>query len=357
MDPAADRNPSISPILVVMNLGSPSGVEVADVRSYLREFLMDKRVISLPRLFRWILVHGLISRVRAPRSAAKYARLWDREAQAFPLITRGRQLASELATLMGTTVHCAMRYGSPSVEEVLGEIVRLEEGRPIILLPLYPHYAQSSYETAVVHFCQKALQFGVWERLRVLPPYFDHPLYIEALAQSIQPYLQEPFDRLVLSYHGIPIKHLPRGCDHANPAKCSPTALCASMCYRYHCARTTEQLCARLGLESHRVEHCYQSRLGHVPWLKPYFADRMRSLPLSGVRRIVVAAPGFAADCLETLIEVQEEGRDLFLRHNGVSFTYVPCLNDDRAFVRCLAELIHTARPVAELPLGLHFKK
>ncbi|SUB88587.1 Ferrochelatase [Porphyromonas macacae] len=338
-----DKKPK--PVFVVMNLGSPDSASVEDVRRYLTEFLMDGRVISIPRPFRWLLVHGYIARFRTPRSAKKYMRIWDHKKQSFPLITHAEQLAHKLSLRIDSPAYSAMRYGQPSVKAVLKRILDEQpEQSPVVLLPLYPHYAQSSYETAVEHFRRQARKSGLMHRLHVLPPYYNDSGYIASLAESIRPYLFEPFDKLVLSYHGIPLRHLAPACRLYNGSDachglCAEDPVCCSTCYRFHCFRTTELVAVSLGLDLSRVEMCFQSRMGHVEWLKPYFSERMKELPAEGAKRIVVAAPGFTADCLETLEEIQEEGQSVFMQSGGHSFTYVPCLNDSDAFVSCLASL------------------
>lgn len=338
---------SIKPVILLMNLGSPRTPAVKDVRRYLIEFLTDGRVISLPWLFRQLLVRGIIAPTRAPQSAKKYAQIWDADKQAFPLITINEQLAQKMAAKTGLAVYSVMRYGEPSVDTVLQCVMREQPAEaPIIGIPLYPQYAQSSYETAAVHLQQGAKRWGLTNRLRIVPPFYEHPLYIDALAKQIAPYLQTPFDKLILNYHGIPLSHLEGSCREHNDRGLSPT-LCdhhadtaKQTCYRYHCMRTSELLTAQLQLPAAQVESCFQSRIGHVEWLKPYFAQRLTELPAEGCKHIVVATPGFVADCLETLEEVAQEGAHTFTTHGGTRYTYVPCLNDSDHFVATLIEFL-----------------
>ncbi|GAA4313845.1 ferrochelatase [Compostibacter hankyongensis] len=330
--------------VLLMNLGSPVSTAVPDVRRYLKEFLMDKRVIDYPYLLRALLVKGIIVPFRAPKSAEAYKTIWWKEGS--PLIVLTEQLQQQLQQRLPVPVEVAMRYGDPhpaaAFDRLLERIPDIEE---VILLPLYPHYAMSSYETAVEYareiYQKKKYPF----RLRVIPPYYDEDWYIAALAESIRPFLQEPFDQLLFSYHGVPERHIRKGDitgSHClqQPDCCTTSSPAHRYCYRHQVYRTTALVARRLQLPADRYSLSFQSRLGREEWLKPYTAQRLAELPGEGVKRLLVVCPAFVSDCLETLEEIAEQGRHIFMEAGGKSFTMIPCLNTRPEWVAALAEQV-----------------
>lgn len=333
--------------VLVVNLGSPRSPEVADVRSYLTDFLMDEHVISLHHLLRTILVKGIIAPHRAPYSAQNYRTIWDEETKTFPLIAHTARIAEGLSERMRLPVAMAMRYGEPSAATALEALEQLRGLEEVVVLPLYPHYTRSSFFTAVEHIYREAKRLGVSYELLCVRPFYDHQLYREVLASSVRPYLNRPFDRLIVSLHGIPLSHLAKPCAQHN----GDTSFCynrveahrdvtSEPCYRLHCECTAKYLAQDLGLESSRVELVYQSRLGWHPWLRPYMKERIQQLPTEGVKDILVVCPGFVCDCLETYYEIDEEYHEEFLAAGGRSFTYIPCLNSSADCIDLLARLV-----------------
>ncbi|HVZ57984.1 MAG TPA: ferrochelatase [Chitinophagaceae bacterium] len=327
--------------IVLMNLGSPDSTEVADVRRYLNEFLMDKRVIDIPYLVRLLLVRGIIVPFRSPKSAKAYRSIWWKEGS--PLIVLTRQLEEALQKKRDEPVTIAMRYGNPSPADAYEELMRRAPGlQEVILVPLYPHYAMSSYETAVEYARQVHAQKGYPFRLTVIRPYYDEPAYLDALAESIRPYLQQEYDHLLFSYHGVPERHIRKGdCTghHClqSPDCCDVASAAHSQCYRHQCLRTMQLVAQRLSLPAQRYSNSFQSRLGRDEWLKPYTAVRLGQLPGEGVKKLLVVCPAFVSDCLETLEEIAEEGREIFLHAGGESFTAIPCLNVHPLWVEAIA--------------------
>lgn len=330
-----------------MNLGSPDSTEVKDVRRYLDEFLMDSRVIDSPLLLRALLVKGIIVPFRAPKSAAAYRSIWTKEGS--PLIVISKQLQEALQAQTEEPVALAMRYGSPApwtaYDELLAKQPDLEE---VVLVPLYPHYAMSSYETAVEYAKKIHLEGNYKFKLSVVPPFYDDADYIDALVDSIKPYLNREYDKIVFSYHGIPERHLhksdPTG-KHCLSFKegmncCSIESAAHKTCYRHQCIVTTELVSKALNIPSAKVEFTFQSRLGRDEWLKPYTAVRLTEWPKEGVKKVLVLCPAFVSDCLETLEEMGEEGRELFLHAGGEEFTLIPCLNVHPAWVKAMKKLI-----------------
>jgi ferrochelatase len=330
--------------IVLMNLGSPDSTSVRDVRRYLKEFLMDERVIDVPLLWRTLLVKVMIVPTRAPRSAEAYKSIWWKEGS--PLIILTQRLREALQRNFDEPVEVAMRYGNPSpkdaYEKLLKENPDLEE---VILFPLYPHYAMSSYETAVEYMKEVHTKNKYAFRLTTFAPYYDDDLYIETLAKSIEPYVEKPFDKILFSYHGVPERHILKGditgnhCLKVNDC-CRVPSAAHTKCYRHQTMVTTELVTTALKLPKENVEQTFQSRLGRDPWLQPYTAQRLQQLPAEGVKKLLVVCPAFISDCLETLEEIAEEGKEIFLHAGGESFTMIPCLNVHPLWVEALTKWI-----------------
>lgn len=333
--------------VLVVNLGSPRSPDVADVRAYLKEFLMDKHVINLAYPLRAALVKGIIAPRRAPYSAENYKTIWDEVSNTFPLITHTASIAKGLSEQMKLPVAMAMRYGEPSARAALESLAQLRGLEEVVVLPLYPHYTRSSFFTAVEHIYKEAKRQGIHYKLLCVRPFYDHLRYRKALAESVRPYMSQPFDKLIVSLHGIPLSHLSKECtrDNGNTSYCFDRTdehrnSDEEPCYRLHCECTAKFLAEDLGLEKERVELVYQSRLGRLPWLRPYMKERIQSLPKEGVKDILVVCPGFVCDCLETHHEIDEEYHKEFLASGGRSFTYIPCLNSSPSCIELLSSII-----------------
>jgi ferrochelatase len=332
---------SVKRAVVLMNLGSPASTEVKDVRDYLNEFLMDKRVIDYPYLSRLLLVRGIIVPFRAPKSAHAYKTIWTKEGS--PLIVLTKQLRDAVSKKLDVPVVISMRYGQPSMDTVYKELnaqfLALEE---VILLPLYPHYAMSSYETAVVQAQELHKKGGYSFKLDVIRPFYDEPNYIHALSESIRPFMNQEYDLMLFSYHGIPERHVqksdPTG-SHClkSPECCTTPSPAHKTCYRHQCFTTTRLVAEQLSLPQGKFSTSFQSRLGRSEWLKPYTAKLLTELPAQGIKKLIILCPAFINDCLETLEEIAMEGRDLFLQAGGESFTLIPCLNSHPLLVDTIA--------------------
>ena len=327
-----------------MNLGSPDSTEVKDVRRYLTEFLMDKRVIDAPYWKRALVVKGIIVPFRAPKSAQAYRSIWTKEGS--PLIQLTKQLQAEVQRNFEEAVEINMRYGNPSTEDVLKKLHTSIEGlEEVILFPLYPHYAMSSYETAVQQVKSIHRKRKYASKLVTIKPYYKDPLYIDALAESMRPYLNQDFDKIIFSYHGVPERHIYKGdvtgCHCLRSENCCYTPSPAhEYCYRHQCIVTTELVVNKLGIPREKTELSFQSRLGRDPWLKPYTAKRLEQLPKEGTKKLLVACPAFVSDCLETLEEIAEEGKHSFMEAGGASFTMIPCLNTHPLWVNAVTKWI-----------------
>lgn len=330
--------------VVLMNLGSPSSTNIKDVKKYLHEFLMDKRVIDYPYLFRLLLVKGIIVPFRAPKSAEAYKSIWTKDGS--PLIHLTQQLQEAIAEDVIYPVEIAMRYGSPSpdtaFESLLRKVPALEE---VVVVPMYPHYAMSSYETAVEYAKQIHKKKKYDFKLTIIKPYYDNVQYIEALSESVRPYLQQSYDRILFSYHGVPERHIYKGDVTKNHCLqkdncCTIDSVAHKQCYRHQCYTTTKLVTEQLNLGKEEFSISFQSRLGKSEWLQPYTAERLKELPRLGVKKLLVVCPAFVSDCLETLEEIAEEGKEIFLHAGGESFTIIPCLNVHPMWVKAIVSWI-----------------
>ncbi len=327
--------------VLLVNLGSPASTSVPDVRRYLREFLGDERVLDLPAAFRWLLLEGIILRTRPKKSSHAYEQIWTPEGS--PLIVTSKKVRDKLAAELGaeTPVYLAMRYGSPSIPSVLAQIAAdgIEE---ILLFPQYPHYAMSSWETVTVKVYQDAAKIAPTLKITSVQPFYQDADYIEALYQVTAPYLSQPYDLVLFSYHGIPVRHLRKA--DSSKAHCTLVGDCCNTCsaahatcYKAQITKTTQALVKRAGISPERHTISFQSRLAGEPWLTPYTDYELVRLPKEGKKRILVMTPAFVADCLETLEEIAGEGKEMFMHAGGEMFQHVPCLNDQPPYISFLA--------------------
>jgi protoporphyrin/coproporphyrin ferrochelatase len=326
-----------------MNLGSPDSTAVPEVRKYLNEFLTDKRVIdSWP--VRNLLVRTVIVPARAPKSAEAYRTIWTRDGS--PLVQITRELAQKLQERIPEPVTIAMRYGNPSMAASYETLLKLNPGlEEVLAIPLYPHYAMSSYETAVEHAREVHQKKKYGFKLKFLPPFFRDPKYIHAMAENMRPYLQKGFDHLLFSFHGIPERHLRKSDPtHSHclqsPDCCSVDSIAHSTCYRHQCLQTMQAVVAELNIPKEKFSFSFQSRLLKDPWLKPYTDFRLQEMPAEGIKNLLVICPAFVSDCLETLEEIEIRGKESFLESGGKEYAMIPCLNTHPLWVQALAEWI-----------------
>jgi ferrochelatase len=329
--------------VLLVNLGSPASTAVPDVRSYLHEFLGDDRVIDKPAFtpLRRLLVHGIIVPLRAPKSSKAYQEIWTPEGS--PLITISRSVREKLAAELGadTPVYLAMRYAQPSIASVVAQIAA-DGVDEVLLFPQYPHYAMSSWETVVVKVYEEAARLAPQLRIACVQPFYEDADYIEALHAVSEPYLKQPHDFILFSYHGIPVRHLREGdASHAHCTLvddcCNTCSAAHAMCYKAQITKTTQAFARRAGLDPAKWSISFQSRLVGEPWLSPYTDKRLEELPAEGKKRLLVFTPAFVSDCLETLEEIAGEGKEDFLHAGGESFQHVPCLNDQAPYIGFLA--------------------
>ena len=331
--------------IVLMNLGSPDSTNTKDVKRYLDEFLMDPRVIDYPWLPRLLLVKGIITPFRAAKSAEAYKTIWTSEGSPLVVITRQVQMA--LQQQISEPVEIAMRYGSLTPVKAFDALLKREPGlEEVIAVPLYPHYAMSSYETAVEH-AKDAHKSGKYSfNLHFIKPFYDDPSYLAALAERVGPYLTWNYDHILFSYHGIPARHIHRddpqaikSCLALNGTECVPGNPGNKNCYRRQVVSTTKMLMQRLGVPAEKYGISFQSRLGKG-WLEPFTDKRLGELPAEGIKKLLILCPAFVSDCLETLEEIEERGKEIFMKAGGESFSMIPCLNDHPSWVAALKRWI-----------------
>jgi len=326
------------PIVLLVNLGSPDSPSVPDVRRYLREFLSDARVLDGSWLVRQFVLNVFILPSRPKQSAHAYQSIWTAEGS--PLVVISKKVQALLQKKTDLPVELAMRYGNPSIPDVVARIAArgFEE---ILLVPLYPHYAMSSYETVVERVREVLKQKAPAMALKVLPPFFDDSAYVQALVASASDALREPYDHLLFSFHGLPERHMkladPSGTHCLMSADCCATPHPAhATCYRAQCFATMRSFVQTAKIPKGKFSISFQSRLGRDPWLKPYTDLELAALPSRGIRRLRVICPAFVSDCLETLEEIGMRGRETFLASGGENYALIPCLNERPEWIETL---------------------
>jgi len=303
--------------VLLVNLGTPDGHDKRNMRRYLEEFLTDRRVIEWPRAIWYPILYGIVLNTRPRKSGEAYASIWNKELDESPLRTFTRaqsdKLAASLASRKNVHVDWAMRYGNPSIESRLAAL-REKGCERIVIFPLYPQYSAATTATVNDKAFEALMKLRWMPAIRTVPPYHDDPVYIDALARSIEKHLATldfvP-EKVIASYHGIPKSYFEKG----DPYHC-------------HCMKTTRLLRERLGWGPDRLITTFQSRFGPEEWLQPYTDKTVEQLARDGVKSIAVFNPGFVADCLETLEEIAGEAGELFHEAGGTNFTHIPCLND-----------------------------
>ncbi|MDH5475274.1 MAG: ferrochelatase [Cyclobacteriaceae bacterium] len=330
--------------ILLVNLGTPDSPSVADVRKYLREFLMDERVIDIPFVSRWWLVNLIIAPFRSPKSAKEYAKLWDERGS--PLKYFGEDITTSLQKKLGDdyVVKLGMRYQNPSIELVLNQM-NTQGVSEIIIIPLFPQYASATTGSVIQKVNEVINKWQAIPALKFVNKFFDYPPFIEAFSENGRKMLNEKtYDHVVFSYHGLPERQIEKssreGYCKKNDSCCSSYHSKNRLCYRAQCFETSRLLAASLGLGEEKYTTTFQSRLGKDPWIQPYTDAVLQQLPQKGIKKVLVFSPAFIADCLETTVEVGETFKDLFLEAGGEVWDLVPSLNNNDVWVECLASMV-----------------
>jgi ferrochelatase len=330
--------------VLLINLGSPDSTSVSDVRKYLGEFLMDPRVLDTPWPIRWCVVNLAILPKRPAESAEAYKKVITKEGM--PLVVTSRNVTSKLRERAGDAfvVELAMRYQNPSIESAIKKLC--DSGvTDLLVVPLFPHFAMSSYETAVVRAREVAAKLAPGMRLRITEPYYNDPNYIAALVASAADYLTTGYDHLLFSFHGLPERHLRKadptsGHCLATPGCCETPSPAHRTCYRAQCFATVRAFVEKAGVPAEKYSISFQSRLGRDPWLKPYTDFEFKRLAESGVKKLLVMCPAFVSDCLETLEEIAIRGQETFREAGGRELTLIPCMNEHPRWIEALDAIV-----------------
>ena len=328
---------------LLINLGSPESPDPKDVKRYLGEFLMDERVIDLPKPLRTFLVKGIILNTRPKKSAKAYKKIWWEEGS--PLIVLSKRLQEAVQKKVSVPMGLAMRYGSPSIEQGIKSLV--DQGvDEIMLIPLYPQFAMATTETILV-LAEKIKNEKYPElEFTVLPPFYNHPDYIRVLSQSIQEDLKDKkWEHLLFSYHGIPERHIRKSDITKSHCKidkscCQTTSEAHQYCYRHQCYETTRQVAEYLELKEGTYSTSFQSRLGVDPWLQPYTDQTVARFAKKGIKNMAIATPAFVSDCLETLEEIGMEAAEDFEEKGGEELHVIPCINTRTDWVNVMSRWI-----------------
>ena len=327
--------------VIIVNIGTPDSSSVKDVRSYLREFLGDERVITLPWLFRKILVNLIIAPFRGPKSAKLYQAIWTEKGS--PLLVNSKKLGDALQAQIGDScqVFVAMRYGKPSMDNTMREIAN-GSFRKVILVPLYPQYADSTTGTTVAFFRKLITRYSISAEVKIVDPFFQHPGFIESFKNRILACKPETYNHILFSFHGLPVDQT----EKMHPGITCEQAGCSysyndanAMCYKASCFETARLIAHACTLPENSYSVAFQSRLG-LKWLQPYTDKVVEEKASQGVENILVVSPAFVADCLETIYELGVEYNDLFIEKGGKKFQLVESLNGDPTWVKGLAEII-----------------
>lgn len=328
--------------LLLVNLGTPAHPSTKSVRRYLRQFLSDGRVLDLPWPLRMLLLYGIILPFRPKKSAKAYQAIWTKAGS--PLLRNSEALCNKLQEQLNDdwVVALGMRYGAPSIASAIDHLLATPV-KKIVVLPMFPQYASSSYGSAVQEVYDQVRTRTNVPALDIIPPFYDHPMYINALVQHTQSfYGQHAYDHLIMSFHGLPERHVIAS-DHGKPS-CDLRAPCPAIhaknhaCYRAQSYATARLLAQGLGLKDHDYTVGFQSRLGKTPWIQPYTDALLPELYAKGHRNIAVVCPSFTADCLETLEEIGIGLQEDWQAMGGKRFDLIPCLNDADLWATPLAQ-------------------
>jgi len=330
--------------VLLVNIGTPDSPKTGDVRKYLREFLMDKRVIDIPLVRRWLLVNLIIAPFRAPKSAKIYAQLWQERGS--PLLFYGEDAKSLLQAELGAeySVALGMRYQSPSIKSAIEELMAQHVSK-IIVIPLFPQYASASTGSVIDKVLEITRDWPIIPEIVFIRNFLENPGFLEAFEERGRKYIEQTdFEHFIFSYHGLPERHIRKGsvdnyCQ-LNEACCNTYHSKNKFCYRAQCFKTSRLLADRLNIPKEKYIVSFQSRLGKDPWIQPYTDNVIKELANRGVKKVLAFSPSFVADCLETTIEVGEEFKEIFKKEGGEVWQLVESLNDHPIWIRSLRDLV-----------------
>lgn len=329
--------------ILLINIGSPDSFKTKDVRRYLKEFLSDGRVISIPALFRYFLVYGIIAPFRAPKSAKKYEEIWSDDGS--PLIYHSNNLKTKLQTKYGENadVYFAMRYGNPSIKNVLKEIQQKNYSQ-ITICPVYPQNASSTTGSSVEEVMKHIHKWENIPQLKFVNEFWNHELYKDALSQKVESYIPEEYDHVVISFHGLPLSQVYKAHEGktCNEVGCSHELVQENkFCYQATCYQTAKNLAQSLNLNEDQYTIGFQSRLSKN-WLSPFTDDILEDLANKGKKKVMVVCPSFVSDCLETIHEISIEYQEDFIKNGGKKLFLVPALNSDENWIGSFFKILES---------------
>ncbi|MEM7297924.1 MAG: ferrochelatase [Bacteroidota bacterium] len=329
--------------ILLVNLGTPDSTNTSDVRKYLREFLMDKRVIDIPAFPRWLLVNGIIAPFRAPKSAAEYRKLFDDRGSPLKYYTEDITGLLQQKLNEEYSVKFAMRYQNPSLQSVLEEFQK-EEVASLHVIPLFPQYASATTGSVIDKVMEITSQWQVIPDIKFTSQFLEEELFIETIVDQGKKLMdQEEYDHYLFSYHGLPERQIRKGSygDFCKLGSCCDTLNEHNRyCYRAQCFETTRLVASKLGIKGENYTVCFQSRLGKDPWVQPYTEEVLKELASKGIKKVLAFSPAFVSDCLETTIEVGETYQEDFIHAGGEQWDLVPSLNAEDKWVECLKEMV-----------------
>jgi len=315
--------------VIIVNTGSPASIKKEDVKMFIGAMLSDPLVMTVPNCIRNILAKNIIAPLRASNSASHYSLIWDKKCKHLPLIHYTHALAEKIEAETDMPVEVAMRYGAPSFQEALLKIMdKCATLHEVVVLPMFPQYAQSSYQTVVDEIARVFYKESYPFRLKIAEPFYNNPAYIEALAKSLKPYVSKPYDRLIFSFHSLPLSHEQKARDRGKQFD-----------YVYQIKETIRLVSKELNLNPHKNRVVYSSAIG-PNWLEPSLKETMKTLPREGIKNIITITPGFPADNLESLFDIDIEARDIFLKNKGESFEFVSGLNSEDYWVNAVVKMV-----------------
>lgn len=314
--------------ILLVNVGSPKSKDRKDVKAFVRAMLSDPKVMTVPDWFRPILVDGIILPLRQFSSTKKYSLIWDNEHDASPLIYHMEQLAVKLEQRIEKPVRIAMRYEDPDIESALQQFVELGNIHEVLVVPLLPHYAESSWQTAVDEVGRVFMSKPHPYRLSFTKPYYSHPGYINAMCENIKPHLEEDYDLLIFNFHSLPLDHIEKGWKKGKEFD-----------YVYQLKETTLLISKQLNIPYNKEQIVFSSAMGKK-WIQPSIEEVVKHAATNGKKRVVVTSPGFSCDNLETIYDLHISAREVFMKHGGEKFTFIPCLNSQDYWVDGLIRII-----------------
>lgn len=340
--------------VLLLNLGSPEALTVPAIREYLDEFLMDERVIDIPKWTRRLLVSYMLGPKKRPQvKIEEYRNIWTDDGS--PLLVTSRKVQEMIQKTFDFPIELAMTYAKPDIASAIDRLGNAGV-TDLFIMPLYPQYAMSSYETVVVKTMGAIKERGSKFKTTLLPPFFADEDYIDVLVEASKPHLEKDFDHLLFTFHGIPERHLRKSDpshEHCMVTKdcCATCHPAHSTCYRHQCLRTAAEFIRKAGIPEEKYSVAFQSRLGRDPWLEPYTDQVLEAYGKRGFKKLLMISPAFVADCLETLEEIGMAGKEEYQEAGGQEFELIPCLNEHPAWIQFLENRI---RKWSEGADGIH---